>query len=193
MGGVTSSMPTPTIFVQRGGGTAFWLVACDVWAGGRRMTDKPKPLKGFLQKRGPKEYHGWKRRWFVLENNILTYYKVRRALHDRAGLFLACRAFFCRHRLLTATSVSQDQNDTEPVAAMHLGELFVRLLCCQAHSRRRRKRHESAPQLGRGPQEAGAVFVCAGYQVGVFVVCPGDSRCLTLFQGYAVSRLVASS
>ncbi len=55
------------------------------------MSDKPKPLKGFLQKRGPKEYHGWKRRWFVLEGNVLTYYKVRWKRRDDATRLFCLR------------------------------------------------------------------------------------------------------
>merc|ERR1711991_1026749 len=49
---------------------------------------KPKPLKGYIQKRGPKEYHGWKRRWFVLDDNKLTYYKDQNDTESVAQMHL---------------------------------------------------------------------------------------------------------
>lgn len=45
-----------------------------------KQTTVPKPLRGYLHKKGAKRISGWKKRWFVLKDNRLTRYanKVRR-------------------------------------------------------------------------------------------------------------------
>lgn len=86
-------------------------------------TEKPKPLKGFLNKRGPTAMTSWNRRWFVLEDN-----KVRTGVWPRAvGARRDCVFLFfvplrTAHRAAQLTYF-KEQTDTAYVASVSLEDL----------------------------------------------------------------------